>query len=167
MLTFLPNRVSSSGKHHRRLSSSLDGTMRRLRLSDDASSSPSSADVEPGLPRRPLTDRPSSRLASTSQAGPCYYYSCRCDQGLPVWGLSRSPFMQALSKLTWYRLNEGPAVFSWNPSEQHSWYRCPRIQKFSHHAQMVPPLEGVPREREADTDLAFLKCFAANPGDLR
>ena len=70
LLCLLPNRVSSSGKHHRRLSSSLDGTMRRLRLSDDASSSPSSADLEPGLPRRPLTDRPSSRLASTSQAGP-------------------------------------------------------------------------------------------------
>ncbi len=72
-LTFLPCRVSSSGKHHRRLSSSLDGTMRRLRLSDDASSSPSSADLEPGLPRPPLTDRPSSRLASTSQAGPYYH----------------------------------------------------------------------------------------------
>ena len=42
--------------------------MRRLRLSDDASSSPSSADLEPELPRRPLTDRPSSRLGSTSQA---------------------------------------------------------------------------------------------------
>ncbi|CAL5218684.1 g392 [Coccomyxa viridis] len=60
-------RVSSSGKRHSRMSSSLDGTMRRLRLSDDASLSPSSADLEPGLPRRPLTDRPSSRLASTSQ----------------------------------------------------------------------------------------------------
>ena len=48
----------------------MDGTMRRLRLSDDASSSPSSADLDAGLPRRPLTDRPSSRLASASQAGP-------------------------------------------------------------------------------------------------
>ena len=65
----LSNRVSMSGKHHRRFSS-LDGTMRRLRLSDDASSTPSSADPEPELPRRPHTDRPSSRLGSTSQASP-------------------------------------------------------------------------------------------------
>ena len=62
-------RVSGSGKHHRRLSS-LDGTMRRLRLSDDAASSLGSADLEAGLPRRPLTDRPASRAASARQAGP-------------------------------------------------------------------------------------------------
>ena len=59
--------MSISGRHHRRLSS-LDSTTRRLRLSDDASSSPSSADLERGLPKRAATERSSSRLASSSQA---------------------------------------------------------------------------------------------------
>ena len=59
--------MSIGGRHHRRLSS-LDSTTRRLRLSDDASSSPSSADLERSLPKRAATERSSSRLASSSQA---------------------------------------------------------------------------------------------------
>ena len=88
--------MSGSGKHHRRLSS-LDSTMRRLRLSDDAASSPSSADLEAGLPRRPLTDRPASGAASARQASSPPALPC-CH--LRVWHptaasiLCRTPFDQ-------------------------------------------------------------------------
>ena len=106
VLTFLPHRVSSSGKRHSRMSSSLDGTMRRLRLSDDASLSPSSADLEPGLPRRPLTDRPSSRLASTSQAGPSTVAAVdvtRVYTPFRLLRLSRLQVLRSPSQLKWFR----------------------------------------------------------------
>lgn len=49
----LARQVSTSGRHHRSLLS-LDSTMWRLRLSAYASSLPSRADPDSGLPRRPL-----------------------------------------------------------------------------------------------------------------
>ena len=51
--SMLAQQVSTSGRHHRSLSS-LNRTMHWLRISDYASSLPSSADPGPELPRRPL-----------------------------------------------------------------------------------------------------------------